>query len=57
MGDVLSVLSNIWITIAFYVIIAISIIYTIYKYIRKKLTETEIVQEKELVTKHTAVEA
>ncbi|WP_142326903.1 signal peptidase II [Bacillus cereus] len=54
-SDVLSVLSNIWITIAFYVIIAISIIYAIYKYIRKKLTKTEIVQEKELITKQTAV--
>ncbi|WP_141551263.1 signal peptidase II [Bacillus cereus] len=54
-SDVLAVLSNIWITIAFYVIIAISIIYAIYKYIRKKLTKTEIVQEKELITKQTAV--
>lgn len=51
----LSVLSNVWITIAFYVIIAISIIYAIYKYIRKKLTKTEIVQEKESITKQTAV--
>ncbi|HDR4906258.1 TPA: signal peptidase II [Bacillus cereus] len=54
-NDMLSVLSNIWITIAFYVIIAISIIYAIYKYIRKKLTKTEIVQEKESITKQTAV--
>ncbi|AFU13634.1 TPA: signal peptidase II [Bacillus toyonensis] len=54
-SDVLSVLSNAWITIVFYVIIAISIIYAIYKYIRKRLTKTEIVQEKESITKQTAV--
>ncbi|EJR64086.1 hypothetical protein IIO_01985 [Bacillus cereus VD115] len=54
-SDVLSVLSNAWITIVFYLIIAISIIYSIYKYIRKRLTKTEIVQEKESITKQTAV--
>lgn len=32
-----------------------SIIYSIYKYIRKRLTKTEIVQEKESVTKQTVV--
>ncbi|WP_141540630.1 signal peptidase II [Bacillus cereus] len=54
-SDVLSVLSNVWITIVFYVIIAILIIYAICKYIRNKLTRTEIVQEKESITKQTAV--
>lgn len=54
-SDVLSVLSNVWITIVFYVIIAILIIYAIYKYIRNKLMRTEIVQEKESITKQTAV--
>ncbi|MED1556918.1 signal peptidase II [Bacillus paramycoides] len=54
-GDVFSVLSNSWITIAFYVIIAISIIYSIYKYIRKRLTKTEIEQEKQSVKKENTV--
>ncbi|MED0905918.1 signal peptidase II [Bacillus nitratireducens] len=54
-GDVFSMLSSPWISIAFYVIIAMSIIYSIYKYIRKRLTKTEIVQEKESVTKQTVV--
>ncbi|EOP39216.1 hypothetical protein [Bacillus cereus] len=54
-GGVFSVLSNSWISIAFYVIIVMSIIYSIYKYIRKRLTKTEIVQEKESVTKQTVV--
>ncbi|MEK4097233.1 signal peptidase II [Bacillus sp. FSL E2-0195] len=54
-GGVFSMLSNSWISIAFYVIIVMSIIYSIYKYIRKRLTKTEIVQEKELVTKQTVV--
>lgn len=54
-GGVFSVLSNSWISIAFYVIIVMSIIYSIYKYIRKRLTKTEIVQEKESVTKQTMV--
>ncbi|KXY32515.1 hypothetical protein AT269_09765 [Bacillus cereus] len=54
-GDVFSMLSSSWISIAFYVIIAMSIIYSIYKYIRKRLTKTEIVQEKESVTKQTVV--
>ncbi|MCQ6567322.1 signal peptidase II [Bacillus mycoides] len=56
-SDVFSVLSNSWITIAFYVIIAMLIIYSIYKYIRKRLTKTEIVQEKESVTKKTVVKS
>ncbi|MFK4426377.1 MULTISPECIES: signal peptidase II [Bacillus] len=54
-GDVFSVLSSSWISIAFYVIIVMSIIYSIYKYIRKRLTKTEIIQEKESVTKQTVV--
>ncbi|QWI68357.1 signal peptidase II [Bacillus mycoides] len=54
-GGVFSVLSNSWISIAFYMIIVMSIIYSIYKYIRKRLTKTEIVQEKESVTKQTVV--
>ncbi|MFK4314131.1 MULTISPECIES: signal peptidase II [unclassified Bacillus (in: firmicutes)] len=54
-GGVFSMLSNSWISIAFYVIIVMSIIYSIYKYIRKRLTKTEIVQEKESVTKQTVV--
>ncbi|MEX0136873.1 signal peptidase II [Bacillus nitratireducens] len=54
-GDVFSMLSSSWISIAFYVIIVMSIIYSIYKYIRKRLTKTEIVQEKESVTKQTVV--
>ncbi|EEL93053.1 TPA: signal peptidase II [Bacillus nitratireducens] len=54
-GDVFSMLSSSWISIAFYVIIVMSIIYSIYKYIRKRLTKTEIIQEKESVTKQTVV--
>jgi hypothetical protein len=50
-GDVFSLLSNSWITIAFYVIIAVTIIYSFYKYIKKRLTKSEIEQEKESVTK------
>ncbi|WP_212935246.1 signal peptidase II [Bacillus hominis] len=54
-GDVFSVLSNTWITIAFYVIIAVVIIYFLYKSIRKKLTKTELEQEKQSVTKENSV--
>ncbi|MBE7122790.1 signal peptidase II [Bacillus cereus] len=54
-GDVFSVLSNSWITIAFYVIIAVAIIYFLYKSIRKRLTKSEIEQEKESVTKENTV--
>ncbi|MGW6191132.1 signal peptidase II [Bacillus cereus] len=50
-GDVFSVLSNSWITIAFYVIIAVVSIYFLYKSIRKRLTKTEIEQEKQSETK------
>ncbi|WP_142344450.1 signal peptidase II [Bacillus cereus] len=53
-GDIFSVLSNSWITIAFYVMIAMSIIYSIYKYIRKRLTKIEIGQEKQSINiEHT----
>ncbi|MGN4422390.1 signal peptidase II [Bacillus cereus group sp. MYBK30-1] len=54
-GDVFSVLSNSWITIAFYVIIAVAIIYFLYKSVRKRLTKTEIEQEKQSVTKENTV--
>ncbi|QWG28671.1 signal peptidase II [Bacillus mycoides] len=54
-GDVFSVLSNSWITIAFYVIIAVAIIYFLYKSIRKRLTKSEIEQEKQSVTKENMV--
>ncbi|HHT7240276.1 MULTISPECIES: hypothetical protein [Bacillus] len=54
-GDVFSMLSNSWITIAFYVIIAVTIIYSFYKYIKKRLTKTEIEQEKQSVTKENTV--
>ncbi|MEC5236150.1 signal peptidase II [Bacillus mycoides] len=54
-GDVFSVLSNSWITIAFYVIIAVASIYFFYKSIRKRLTKTEIEQEKQSVTKENTV--
>lgn len=54
-GDVFSVLSNTWITIAFYVIIAVAIVYFLYKSIRKKLTKTELEQEKQSITKENTV--
>ena len=54
-GDVFSVLSNSWITIAFFVIIAVAIIYFLYKSIRKRLTKSEIEQEKQSETKENAV--
>ncbi|MFD6508983.1 signal peptidase II [Bacillus sp. NPDC060175] len=54
-GDVFSLLSNSWITITFYVTIAVAIIYFLYKFIRKKLTKSEIEQEKQSVTKENMV--
>ncbi|SCC36712.1 Uncharacterized protein BW664_03028 [Bacillus mycoides] len=54
-GDVFSLLSNSWITITFYVTIAVAIIYFLYKSIRKKLTKSEIEQEKQSVTKENMV--
>ncbi|WP_242212888.1 signal peptidase II [Bacillus cereus group sp. BfR-BA-01383] len=56
-GAIFSVLSNSWITIAFYVLIAVTIIYFLYKSIRKKLMEIEIEQEKQSVTKENSVRA
>ena len=50
-GDVFSVLSNSWITVAFYVVIAAAITYFLYKSVRKKLTKSEIEQEKQSETK------
>ncbi|PEX37683.1 hypothetical protein CN290_17460 [Bacillus cereus] len=54
-SDVLSVLSNSWISIVFYVMIAGIIIYFLYKSVRKKLTKPEIEQEKKSVTKENTV--
>ncbi|WP_433774399.1 signal peptidase II [Bacillus wiedmannii] len=54
-GAIFSVLSNSWITIAFYVLIAVAIIYFLYKSIRKKLMKSEIEQEKQSVTKEYTV--
>ncbi|HHB2169403.1 MULTISPECIES: signal peptidase II [Bacillus] len=54
-GDVFSVLSNSWISIVFYVMIAGGIIYFLYKSVRKKLTKPEIEQEKKSVTKENTV--
>ncbi len=51
------VLSNSWITVAFSVIIAVAIIYSFYKYIRKRLMKTEIEQEKQSETKENSVRA
>ncbi|EEK83515.1 hypothetical protein bcere0010_27920 [Bacillus cereus ATCC 4342] len=54
-SDVLSVLSNSWISIVFYVMIAGIIIYFLYKSVRKKLKKPEIEQEKKSVTKENTV--
>ncbi|WP_242238211.1 signal peptidase II [Bacillus cereus group sp. BfR-BA-01316] len=54
-GDVFSVLSNSWITVAFSVIIAVASIYFLYKSARKKLTKSEIEQEKQSETKENTV--
>ncbi|MCU5518334.1 hypothetical protein COL68_08525 [Bacillus wiedmannii] len=54
-SDVLSMLSNSWISIVFYVVIAGVIIYFLYKSVRKKLTKPEIEQEKKSVTKENTV--
>ncbi|WP_439022312.1 signal peptidase II [Bacillus thuringiensis] len=56
-GAIFSLLSSSWITIAFYVIIAVVIIYFLYKSIRKKLMKSEIEQEKQSVTKENTVRA
>ncbi len=48
-------LSNSWISIVFYVMIAGIIIYFLYKSVRKKVTKPEIEQEKKSVTKENMV--
>ncbi|MGE1108674.1 signal peptidase II [Bacillus wiedmannii] len=49
--DVFSVLSNSWISVVFYVIIAVVILYAFYKLMRKKVTKSEIEQDKQSITK------
>ncbi|HGA0512274.1 TPA: signal peptidase II [Bacillus pacificus] len=49
-NDVFSVLSNAWISVIFYVIIAVVILYTFYKFMRKKVTKSEIQQDKQSIT-------
>ncbi|WP_074608505.1 hypothetical protein [Bacillus cereus group sp. BfR-BA-01350] len=49
--DVFSVLSNSWISVIFYVIIAVVILYAVYKLMRKKVTKSEIEQGKQSITK------
>ena len=46
-----SVLSNAWISVIFYVVIAGIIIYFLYKSVRKKVTKSEIQQDKQSITK------
>ncbi|AAS41982.1 MULTISPECIES: hypothetical protein [Bacillus] len=50
-NDVFSVLSNAWISVIFYVVIAGIIIYFLYKSVRKKVTKSEIQQDKQSITK------
>ncbi|UOB76842.1 signal peptidase II [Bacillus sp. ZJS3] len=50
-GDIFSVLSNSWISVVFYVIIALVILYAFYKLMRKKVTKSEIQQDKQSITK------
>ncbi|TXS01245.1 signal peptidase II [Bacillus sp. SH7-1] len=54
-SDVLSVLSNSWISIVFYVMLAGIIIYFLYKSVRKKVTKSQIEQEKKSITKENTV--
>ncbi|GAB6497713.1 group-specific protein [Bacillus sp. UMTAT18] len=49
--DVFSVLSNSWISVIFYVIIAVVILYAVYKLMKKKVTKSEIEQDKQSITK------
>lgn len=49
--DVFSVLSNSWISVVFYVIIAVVILYAFYKLMRKKVMNSEIEQDKQSITK------
>ncbi|HGP3674076.1 TPA: signal peptidase II [Bacillus pacificus] len=50
-GHIFSILSNSWISIVFYVVIAGIIIYSLYKSVRKKVTKSEIQQDKQSITK------
>lgn len=50
-GDMFSVLSNSWISVVFYVIIALVILYAFYKLMRKKVMNSEIEQDKQSITK------
>ncbi|MES5866103.1 signal peptidase II [Bacillus cereus group sp. RP32] len=50
-SDVFSVLSNAWISVVFYIIIALVILYAFYKLMRKKVTKSEIQQDKQSITK------
>ncbi|AOY16413.1 hypothetical protein BGI23_14645 [Bacillus sp. ABP14] len=50
-GHIFSILSNSWISIVFYVVIAGIIIYFLYKSVRKKVTKSEIQQDKQSITK------
>ncbi|PFV72416.1 hypothetical protein COL05_26175 [Bacillus sp. AFS059628] len=50
-GDIFSVLSNSWISVVFYVVIAVVILYVFYKLMRKKVTKSEIEQDKQSITK------
>ncbi|HFK1449437.1 TPA: signal peptidase II [Bacillus pacificus] len=54
-NDVFFVLSNAWISVIFYVIIAGIIIYFLYKSVRKKVTKSEIQQDKQSITKENTV--
>ncbi|MES5939202.1 MULTISPECIES: signal peptidase II [unclassified Bacillus cereus group] len=49
--DVFSVLSNSWVSVVFYVFIAVVILYAFYKLMRKKVTKLEIEQDKQSITK------
>ncbi|KAA0787793.1 signal peptidase II [Bacillus wiedmannii] len=49
--DVFSVLSNAWISVVFYLIIAVVILYVLYKLMRKKVKQSEIEQDKQSITK------
>ncbi|MEE3958147.1 hypothetical protein [Bacillus thuringiensis] len=50
-GDIFSVLSNSWISVVFYVVIAVVILYAFYKLTRKKAKKSEIEQDIQSITK------
>ncbi|MGD2273915.1 signal peptidase II [Bacillus wiedmannii] len=54
-GHIFSVLSNSWISIVFYVMIAGIIIYLLYKSVRKKVTKSQMGQDKQSITKENMV--